>query len=501
MKKQEYFMIFDCGATNIKVIALSLHGNVICRVSFPNAPKCETESEGYLIWDFEDMWRKLCLGSRQIITSIGNKVIAVSVITFGADGAPVKEDGSLTYPVISWQCPRTEKLTKDIVKFLSAREIFEITGYQVLPFNTFFKLWWLRKYVPNALNDAKYFLMLPGLLNFKLTGEMTMDCTSASTTMLFDIKNRQWSERLLSLVGLDAQFFPKIVESGEIIGTITEKASKETSIPKGTPVVSAGHDTQFAIIGACAEDNDLVLSSGTWEIAAIRIPFLPASEAAFSSGMIVELDAERGLWNPQMLMVAGGVIEWVRHNFFADCKEDVYEQIIDVASSIPPGAGGICFVPAFMPSGPLKPYGMKGTILGLNLNINRAHIARAVFEGLSFQLRHAVDIISKTFDFRPEKVVVVGGGAKNIFWNRIRADILNLPVIVGPEEAAALGAALFAMVGVKYAKSLKEARAHVARVTQVFEPSPKREVYDTLYAQYIKILGLLMTHYQEGTVT
>lgn len=499
MEKHRYFMVLDCGATSIRAVALHPQGNILSIASFPNAPRREAGSEHHLIWDLEEIWEKICQATRKVIASVGREIQAVSVTTFGADGAPVREDGSLTYPVISWQCSRTENWARKITEFVNAREIFRITGYQVIPFNTLLKLLWLREHVPQALDEAKCFLMMPGLLNLRLTGEMTMDYTIASTTMMLDIRERKWSDRLLSLVGLRADFFPRMVESGEIIGTVTAKASEETGIPKGTPVTSAGHDTQFAIVGSLARDSELVLSSGTWEIAALRIPFFRDSEVAFATGMLVELDAERGFWNPQMLMIAGGVVEWVRRNFFADCKDaqDVYARIIEAASSVEPGAGGVFFVPSFMPSGPLRPYGTKGTILGLGLTTDRAQIARAVFEGLSFQLRQAVDALFAAFGFRPERIVVVGGGSRNALWNQIRADVTNLPVVVTScEEATVLGAALFAMVGTGYAKTLKEAQESIVRTTRVFEPSPQRAIYDELFARYASIPCLLEAHYK-----
>ncbi|MCS7242740.1 MAG: FGGY family carbohydrate kinase [Candidatus Caldatribacterium sp.] len=500
MEKNEYFMVLDCGATSIRAVALHPQGRILSLVSFPNAPKREAEFGHYLIWDLEEIWEKVCQATRKIVAEVGRGVRAVSVTTFGADGAPVREDGSLTYPVISWQCSRTENWTKRIIESVSAREIFRITGYQVIPFNTLLKLLWLRENAPQALDEAKCFLMMPGLLNFRLTGEMTMDYTIASTTMMFDIQERRWSDRLLSLAGLRGDFFPRMVESGEVIGTVTARASEATGIPVRTPVTSAGHDTQFAIIGSLARENELVLSSGTWEIAALRIPFFRDSEVAFATGMLVELDAEKGFWNPQMLMIAGGVVEWVRRNFFADCKDaqDVYERIIEAASSVSPGAEGIFFIPSFMPSGPLKPYGTRGTILGLGLTTQRAQIARAVFEGLSFQLRQAVDALFEAFGFRPERIVVVGGGSKNALWNQIRADVVNLPVVVTScEEATVLGAALFAMVGIGYVKNLQEAKENIIRTTRVFEPSPQRAVYDELFARYVSIPRLLEAHYRE----
>jgi len=497
--QREYFLVLDCGATSIRAVAMDPRGNILSLASFPNAPKHQEGTEHYLVWDLEEIWEKLCQAVRRIITEVGQEIRAVAVTTFGADGAPVREDGSLAYPVISWQCSRTENWARRVVELLSAREIFRITGYQVIPFNTLLKLLWLRENAPQALDEAKCFLMMPGLLNLRLTGEATVDYTSASTTMMMDIKERKWSKRLLSLAGLSPDFFPRMVKSGEIIGTVTEKTSQETGIPRGTPVTSAGHDTQFAIIGSLAKENELVLSSGTWEIAALRLPYYRDSEIAFSMGMLVELDAEEGLWNPQMLMIAGGVVEWVRRHFFADIKDEknIYERIIEAASSVAAGAGGVFLVPSFMPSGPHKPYGTRGTILGLGLTSDRAQIARAVFEGLAFQLKQAIHAIKEAFFWEPQKIVVVGGGAKNWLWNRIRADVLNLPVVVTScEEATVLGATLFAMMGVGYAKSLDEAKKNISLTTRIFEPSPGREVYDELFKRYTRIPLLLEEHYK-----
>jgi len=496
---KEYFLVLDCGATSVRAVAISPQGEILAMAAFQNAPRYQEGSAHYLVWDLEDIWGKLCQATQKVIASAGREIRAVSVTTFGADGAPVRADGSLTYPVISWQCSRTEQWARRIVELVNAREIFRITGYQVIPFNTLLKLLWLRENAPEALDEARYFLMMPGLFNFKLTGEMTMDYPSASTTMMMDIRNRRWSERLLSLAGLTPDFFPRMVKSGEIIGTVTKSASEKTGIPSGIPVTSAGHDTQFALVGSLAKDDELILSSGTWEIAALRIPYYRDSEVAFTTGMLVELDAEEGFWNPQMLMIAGGVVEWVRRHFFADLKDasNIYERIVEEAASVDPGADGVLVIPAFMPSGPLKPYGTKGTILGLGLTTGRAHVARAAFEGLAFQLRQAVEALSEAFAFRPQRVVVVGGGSKNVLWNRLRADVLNLPVVVTScEEATVLGAALFAMVGTGYAKDLKEAKRNIIHTTRVFEPSPERAIYDELYEHYVKVPLCLEAYYR-----
>ncbi|MGC8778757.1 MAG: FGGY family carbohydrate kinase, partial [Candidatus Caldatribacteriaceae bacterium] len=417
---------------------------------------------------------------------------------FGADGAPVREDGELTYPVISWQCGRTVPWVEKIATLVPPREIFRLTGYQIIPFNTLLKLLWLRENVPAALDEACCFMMLPGILNFRLTGEMTIDYTSLSTSMMLRVAERRFAEELLALAQISPRFFPRFVEAGEVIGVVSGKASAETGIPEGVPVVSAGHDTQFAIVGSMAGEGEVILSSGTWEIAALRIPYYRDSDTAFQTGMLVELDAERGFWNPQMLMIAGGVVEWVRRNFFAEVKDrkDIYDLMVEQAQSVTPGAQGIFVVPAFMPSGPTKPYGTRGTILGLGLTSNRAQVFRATLEGLSFQLKQAILALKEAFHFEPRGIRVVGGGAKNKLWNQIRADVTGLLVVTTScEEATVLGATLFAMVGVGYARNLEEAKKHLNIETHFFEPSANQTKYQTLFERYERLPRLLQNHY------
>ncbi|MGQ9473405.1 MAG: FGGY family carbohydrate kinase [Candidatus Caldatribacteriaceae bacterium] len=495
---EEYFLVLDCGATSLRSIAISPQGTILASSSLPNQPCLQEEGKEWLIWDIEEIWQKICQNTRRVVAEISGKVLGVAVTTFGADGAPFRKDGRLTYPVISWQCSRTVPWAEKIASLVEPRELFRLTGYQIIPFNTLLKLLWLRENAPAALDEAHCFMMLPGIINFRLTGEMTADYTSFSTSMMMDVARRSFAEELLALAGLSSQFFPPFVEAGDVVGVISETASQEIGIPEGVPVVSAGHDTQFAIVGSMAEEGEVILSSGTWEIAALRVPYYVDSETAFKSGMLIELDAEKNLWNPQMLMIAGGVIEWVRRNFFAEIRDqkNIYELMIEQAQSIPPGAQGVWVIPAFMPSGPTKPHGTKGTILGLRLTSSRSQIFRATLEGLSFQLKQAILALQSAFNVTPHGVRVVGGGAKNKLWNQIRSDVLGLPVVTTScEEATVLGATLFVMVGVGYARNLEEERKNSRIETHRFEPSEHSQMYQLLFEKYEKLPILLKDHY------
>ena len=488
-----YAIVFDCGSTNLRVAAVNERGEIVAQSSAPNSPTPQPGSPGWLIWDVDGIWRKLCALSRRVLASIDpKKVEAVSVTTWGADGAPVKRDGSLTYPAISWQCQRTREVVPEVLERISPREIFRITGYQVIYFNTLFKLYWLRKYEPNALREAHTWLMMPGLIAHKLSGEFHIDPTSASTMMAMDLGRRDWSSEMLDIAGLDPGFFPEWVEPGEVVGHVTGEAAQACGIPEGTPVVAAGHDTQFAIYAAGGGRDEAVLSSGTWEILALRLDKYDPNDEAFESGVIIEADVEKGLWNPQLLMIASAVLEWVKRLAYPELGPGEYAPMIEEAEKVEPGSSGLVFIPSFVPdSGPLSKFRVEGGVVGLTLATRRGQLYRAALEGLSVQLRMALEALQRSFRYTVKRVRVVGGGSRNELWNRIRASLLKLPVAVTRfREATVLGAALTAFKGVGMFRSFEEAVKSIDWRVREYAPSLTEE-YEKVYRRYLSVIKAL----------
>ena len=499
-EREEVVLVFDCGATNLKAVAVDPQGKIVAEASRANGPKPQKDGEPrWLIWNLEEIWRGLCDGAREVSKKVGlENIKAVTVTTWGADGAPVKRDGTPTYPPISWQCPRTEETMKRISESIPALDVFKITGYQPIPFNTLFRLIWLRENVPEAFDDAYTWLMMPGLVAYKLTGKFHIDPTSASTMMAMDLEKRDWSSSLLDLAGLDPSFFPDWRDPGQIVGYVTAKAEKECSIPSGVPVVAGGHDTQFALFGSGARMDEAILSSGTWEILGVRSDTYNPSRTAFEDGLIIEADVRPGLWNPQLLMMGSGVLEWVLNSFFPRMGDEKYDIMVEEARNVQAGSEGLIFVPSFVrESGPTKKYGTMGTLLGLTLRTSRGQVVRSTLEGLSFQLKHALQILVEATGIDVKGIRVVGGGAKNLLWDQIRADVTGLPVtITEQQEYTALGAALVAWIGIGRYRSLKDARESVFSQEKVFEPSANQRLYENAFGRYMNALESLRGYYQ-----
>lgn len=497
----DLIIVLDCGSTNLRAVAVDTRGEVVGSTSRPNAASPQPEGEAeWRIWDLPALWRKLSDACRETVAGVSPDAIrGVVVTTWGADGAPVAADGDLTYPVISWQCPRTARLVESVTEQVSAWEIYRQAGYPILSFNTLLRWLWLREHAPRSLDEARCWLMMPGLINQLLCGERSIDPTSGCTTMAMSISERDWSDPLLKLAGLSRAFFPPWVEPGGAVGAVTDAAAVATGLPVGTTVLAGGHDTQFALLGAGARPGEAMLSTGTWEILSLRVNRCAPNREGFADGVSHEADARPGWWNPQLLMMGSGVLEWIRDRFYG--SDVSYRQMIQDGEGAGVGAGGVTLVPSFVAgAGPNRRWGTRGTLLGLGLATTPGQVYRAGLEGLSFQLGEALRILGRVTDFSPAGLRVVGGGARNDLWNQLRADVTGLPVTVtSGREATLLGAAMAGFVGAGVFASFEEAAEAVAgRDEATFTPSTDAARYRNLAARYAAVAPALQPVYESG---
>ena len=299
-----------------------------------------------------------------------------------------------------------------------------------------------------------------------------------------DLHKRQFSDEIAGAIGVEKKKFQPLVEPGTVVGKVTAGAARETGLPAGIPVVAAGHDTQFAIFGAGADENVPVLSSGTWEILMVRAKGIKPDEELLREGVTTELDPLPGLYNMGVQWIASGAIEWIKKLFFLDVIEEnnIYDFMVGEALAVSPGSNGVRINPAFYPvPGNQQP----GTITGINLNTERGEIFRAVLEALSCKTRMGLEILEKAGRFKADSLICVGGGARNRLWNRIRADVFGIPVvIIEQKETTVLGAALFAFSGIGHYSSVMEARSGIQYTGETFTPGENFSLYDQLFKEY-----------------
>jgi len=447
-------IVLDCGATNVRAVAVNQNGKIIAMHSLPNKAKADPFYPPGLIWDIEEIWQKFALCARSVISQISaTDVAALVVTTFGVNGAPVTENGDLLYPVISWQCQRTVPIMENIDKYISLERLYAICGVSNFNFNTINVLIWLRENHPEVLDRMCAFLFIPSIFVNRLTGNMINDYTMAGTSMLMDIHKRTISAEILEAIDIPDKF-ADLAEAGTIAGELTTKSAEEFGLAPGIPVILAGHDTQFALIGSGAGENEAVLSSGTWEILMIRTRHLNLGLDQLKAGVTNELDAVSGLYNTGIQWLASGVLEWIKSNFYtlelASDPKQVYDLMIQEAEDVSPNSTTLSLVPDFATN--------CGSISGLGLHTSRGEIYRTALEALAEKTRKGLNFLQEIGQFKADSLIVVGGGAKNQLWNRIRANTLGIPLkLARQSETTVLGAAAFALTALGVYQCLDEA--------------------------------------------
>ena len=484
MIEKDIAIVFDCGATNVRVIAITKNGQILASHVLPNETDEDPNYKGGRIWDLDKLWAKLCKAATVVTSQIdGSRIAGATVTTFGVDGAFTDEKGDLLYPVISWQCQRTAAIMDNIDKYISLKDLYKITGVYPYAFNTINKMIWFKENRPEIIEKAHRFLFIPSLLINKLSGALLNDATMMGTAMMADLKNRKLSETVLNSIGINKELFGDIAETGQQAGVVNGKAHVETGLPIGLPVFLAGHDTQFAIFGSGAQVNQPVLSSGTWEILMTRSQSFKSTEKELENNLTIEIDAQEGVFNIGQNWLGSGVLEWFSRHYYPEMKGDeLYETMISDAEQEIPGANGVMVDPAFYDDGSST---NGGTIKGLTISTKRSQLYRAFLESLAYRLREALEALEETGNFKAERIICVGGGSKNKLWNQLRADVCNIPIqFIDQKETTVLGASMFVFAGAGVQKTLEAARNAIDYKPRLVNPSANSLIYDALYQKY-----------------
>ena len=465
-------LVLDCGATNVRAVAVSAEGRILATRSVPNAAAPDPSFPDGRIWDHERIWHDFSTCARGVSGDIGpGRIGALTVTTFGVDGTLVDRDGAPLCPVISWQCERTREVMDEVHALLPG--LYARCGLQPFHFNTAYKLAWLRRRRPALLERAHAWLFISDLFLHRMTGAFATDVTMAGTSMLMDLGTRGFAPETLRALGLSADLFPPLAEPGTVVGALLPSAASDLGLPAGLPVVAAGHDTQFALFGSGAGEREPVLSSGTWEILMVRCRSLEATEVLRANGVTIEYDAEAGLLDPGAMWLASGLVERLRRLAYGEMEGDsAYEAMISEAAAAGP-RGGLRFSDDLLES--------AASLSGPGPGASRGRVARALFEHLALRARDALALLERAGDFRAESLLCVGGGSRNRLWNQIRADVLGRPLrLVDRKETTVLGAACFALPAAGAFRDAREARAAARIAPTVLEPGPEAPFYADL---------------------
>jgi L-fuculokinase len=470
---EKIIIILDCGATNIRAIAVNQKGEIVAAHAVPNNTKPDPFYPSGLIWDVDEIWEKFIGCAREVVMKINAEdVEAITVTTFGVNGAPVDKNGKLLYPVISWQCNRTIPIMNSIDKYFPLQKLYQISGVYKFSFNTINVLIWLKENHPKIIEQMHCFLFIPSLFIHRLTGEMINDITMLGTSMLADIKQRNFSAEILNALEIPNKFV-EIADAGTIVGKLTKEVASDLGFFRQVPVVLGGHDTQFALIGSGAEKNDVVLSSGTWEILMTRSSKLNPSKEQLALGITNELDIVPGLYNSGVQWIASGILEWLKHNFYSIELKQQPNNIYDIMNQEAQAVTSSSSINV-----DLDFIANNGSISGLGLHTSRGEIYKSMLLAFSKKLKNSLDTLQDIGEFKADSLIVVGGGAKNRLWNQYRANALGIPLkIVRRTETTAIGAAAVAFSSIGVFESINEGITSMCKDYDYVNPEGKNNSF------------------------
>lgn len=441
-----YLLGIDISTTGAKALITDPSGCVLGTASteYPLSTPQPLWSEQ----DPQDWWNAIVNSIRNVLKFTG--VSSEDIISIGLTGQMhgltlLDKAGQVLRPAILWNDQRTAAECDEIRSIVGESTFISISGNNALTGFTAPKILWVRNHEPEIYNRIAHILLPKDYVRYQLTGEYAIDCADGSGTVLFDLKQRNWSKELISALSIDPSWLPKAFEGTQITGVITAEAALLTGLKAGTPVVGGGGDQAAQAVGVGAVDPGIVaLTLGTSGVvfAATDEPFIEPN-----GRMHAFCHALPNRWHLMGVMLsAAGSLKWYRDTFSPGTD---YDSLLAPITEIVIGSEGLYFLPYL--SGERTPYPdpyARGAFVGLTLRHTFAHCTRALIEGISFGLKDSFELMKSVGVSDIKQVRISGGGSRSPIWRQILADIFDVELVtVNTSEGAAFGAALLAGVG------------------------------------------------------
>jgi len=455
----------DIGTTSIKAVLFDVNKGQIISTARKPTPSNHPQPT-FTEHDPESLW--LCVAECIKEASKGYAVSGVSISSFAEAGLPLDENGNSLYPIIAWYDPRSQPQVDELLDKHSEEQIYQITGQKPGFSFALMKILWLFENFPNIRTKIKYWVSVPDYILFRMTGGKFTDFTQASRTLLFDQSKKTWSHPMLQIAKLDTSMLPEVVPSGTVIGATLKSIADVTSLPASTPCSVGGHDH---LCGAFASGG---IKPGVF------IDSMGTSQAVMAitdKYEVIGVVKDQGYVNyvhilPSLYLLKGGLkvggkaVEWFKGAFRDIDERSATKLDLSAVRNKP------LWLPFFYGSGtPDRQPTNRAVLFGLNIDHSKEDVYRALMEGFAFWLKENIDALVKITGNTPGKIIAIGGTNQNTLLQKIKASVLNMPLILPSiPEASAVGAALLAAYGCGIVKSYDEAVKLVKYQRKVIEP-------------------------------
>ena len=451
-------------------------------------------------------WEGVKLTTAQLLREAGTapeEVAAVAISGHSLGAVPVSAEGEiLCSRTPLWSDLRANRQADAFFEKIDYRDWYMTTGngfprecYSV------FKIMWCRDEQPEIYSRAAKFLGSKDLCNFLLTGRMCTDESYASGSGVYSLAEHCYKASFIEAAGIDADKLPEIIPSDGLVGEVTEQAAREVGLCPGTKVICGGVDNSCMALGARGIENNRVymsLGSSAWIAVISDKPILDFTYKPFVFAHVIP----NMYASATSIFAAGTSMRWARENLCPDLVqmeregriEDAYVVMNVMTARSPVGAGHLLFNPCISGGSMIEEdSGIAAGFVGLNMSHNRDDMVRAVMEGITYNLRYALEILR---GYNPDihEMLMVGGGSKSPLWRQMFADVMRLDTIKTSvdQDAASLGAAALALKGIGLWKDYSRIdELHVLQGRCVPDDD-KREAYEIMYRAHREIAHQLV---------
>ena len=506
--KEQYFLSIDNGTQSVRAIVFDGQGQLIAKSKIDIEPYFSNQ-KGWAEQHAEYFWDSLCQACQELWPKLPipkESIVAVSVTTQRATVVPMGNDNQPLRPAISWldqrqveTKPKLGKLESALMSLIRAKPLVDLMHSQA-------EANWIEQNEPDIWQQVHKFLLLSGYHNYKLTGQYNDAIASTVGFVPFEYKTQQWADKKdwkWRAMPIRPKMLPKVSPAGSVLGKITAAAADATGIPEGLPLIASGSDKACEVLGTGCIDNETgSLSYGSLATLNITsdkyleaIPFYPAYPGVIPNTFNVEMMVQRGYW----------MVSWFKKEFGLQEEQSAANQDLspeslfdELLAKVPAGCEGLMLQPYWSPSNGDGPE-TRGAVIGFNEDHTRAHLYRAMIEGLTYALREGKELLEKKSGKSITRLVVSGGGSQSDQIMQITADIFGMTVLRPHTfETSSLGAAIASAVGIGLYPDFSTAVDKMTHSGDSFEPiDANKDIYSDLYHKvYKKMYGQLKPSYQ-----
>ncbi|WP_033826986.1 xylulokinase [Bacillus andreraoultii] len=482
----KYVIGVDLGTSAVKVLLVNQSGHVVQEVS-KSYPLIQ-EKSGYSEQDPNEWFEKTTEALAELVAQFNGHPSDIEGISFSGQmhGLVIlDQNNELLRNAILWNDTRTTEQCQQIYDIVAKDKLLSITKNVALEGFTLPKILWVKQYEPDIFQQIHTFMLPKDYLRFRMTGEIHMDYSDAAGTLLLDIAKKEWSKEICEKLDIHPSICPPLVESSDLVGTITREFAEKTGLSEKTKVFAGGADNACGAIGAGILSNGKTLCSiGT---SGVVLSYEETNDRDFKGKVhYFNHGKESAYYTMGVTLAAGYSLSWFKDVF---ASYESFNDFLAGIENVPAGSNGLLFTPYIV--GERTPHpdsNIRGSFIGMDAKHTKAHFVRAVIEGITFSLNESIEIFrasGKTID----TIVSIGGGAKNETWLQIQADIFHAKIIkLASEQGPGMGAAMLAAYGCGWFDSLDECAETFLDQVRVYEPiSENVTKYKELFKIYQEI--------------